>query len=158
MLHKIGYLRLPCLSSEIDAENLQMRQAKRRKGRGGMSWDTYHNLSTIEDWMSSLAKMHPEFVSVIQIGFSFEKRPLSVLKFSTGPRSDGREKASVWVSLLSDPKSIVDNSFSNIIRLMVEFIQGNNPLEISAKQINVHLLFQPSKRMDKPGCCDFYCK
>ncbi|NXB14350.1 CBPA1 Carboxypeptidase, partial [Rhagologus leucostigma] len=47
----------------------------------------------IYDWMDVLVEDHPNLVSKIQIGQSYEKRPLYVLKFSTG----GSNRPAVWL-------------------------------------------------------------
>ncbi|RMB89998.1 hypothetical protein DUI87_33610 [Hirundo rustica rustica] len=47
----------------------------------------------IYDWMDVLVEDHPKLVSKIQIGQSYENRPLYVLKFSTG----GSNRPAVWL-------------------------------------------------------------
>ncbi|NWV82880.1 CBPA1 Carboxypeptidase, partial [Dasyornis broadbenti] len=47
----------------------------------------------IYDWMDTLVEDHPGLVSKIQIGQSYENRPLYVLKFSTG----GRKRPAIWL-------------------------------------------------------------
>ncbi|NXE01616.1 CBPA1 Carboxypeptidase, partial [Chaetorhynchus papuensis] len=47
----------------------------------------------IYDFMDVLVEDHPNLVSKIQIGQSYEKRPLYVLKFSTG----GRNRPAIWL-------------------------------------------------------------
>ncbi|NXM10563.1 CBPA1 Carboxypeptidase, partial [Ploceus nigricollis] len=47
----------------------------------------------IYDWMDVLVEDHPNLVSKIQIGQSYENRPLFVLKFSTG----GSNRPAIWL-------------------------------------------------------------
>ncbi|NXR96178.1 CBPA1 Carboxypeptidase, partial [Hypocryptadius cinnamomeus] len=47
----------------------------------------------IYDWMDVLVEDHPSLVSKIQIGQSYEQRPLYVLKFSTG----GSNRPAIWL-------------------------------------------------------------
>ncbi|NXQ01704.1 CBPA1 Carboxypeptidase, partial [Vidua macroura] len=47
----------------------------------------------IYQWMDVLVEDHPSLVSKIQIGQSYEKRPLYVLKFSTG----GPNRPAIWL-------------------------------------------------------------
>ncbi|NXA95672.1 CBPA1 Carboxypeptidase, partial [Melanocharis versteri] len=47
----------------------------------------------IYDWMDILVEDHPDLVSKIQIGLSYENRPLYVLKFSTG----GSNRPAIWL-------------------------------------------------------------
>ncbi|XP_006031902.1 carboxypeptidase A1-like [Alligator sinensis] len=70
----------------LDEEKRAMRRA--RKLKRSCSWSEffsfYHTLDEIYSWMDYLVARHPNLVSKIQIGESYEKRPLYVLKFSTG--------------------------------------------------------------------------
>lgn len=52
--------------------------------RSGMSWDQYHTLDTIYDYMETLARNNPSFVSVGVIGKSVENRPIKYIKISSG--------------------------------------------------------------------------
>ncbi|NXC54940.1 CBPA1 Carboxypeptidase, partial [Aleadryas rufinucha] len=54
----------------------------------------------IYDWMDTLVEDHPNLVSKIQIGQSYEKRPLYVLKFSTG----GSNRPAIWVDTGIHPR------------------------------------------------------
>ncbi|KAM8982571.1 carboxypeptidase A1 [Sarcophilus harrisii] len=56
-------------------------------------YDTYHTLTEIYDFMDLLVAENPNLVSKIQIGKSFEGRPLNVLKFSTG----GNNRPAIWI-------------------------------------------------------------
>ncbi|NXO16316.1 CBPA1 Carboxypeptidase, partial [Oriolus oriolus] len=47
----------------------------------------------IYNWMDVLVEDHPNLISKIQIGQSYEKRPLYVLKFSTG----GSNRPAIWL-------------------------------------------------------------
>uniref|UniRef100_A0A8C8BM40 Peptidase M14 domain-containing protein n=1 Tax=Otus sunia TaxID=257818 RepID=A0A8C8BM40_9STRI len=72
------------ISYSIMIEDVQVRAA----AGSGMS-----SCSSIYNWMDTLVDDHPSLVSKIQIGQSYENRPLYVLKFSTG----GSKRPAIWL-------------------------------------------------------------
>ncbi|XP_032914446.1 carboxypeptidase A1-like [Catharus ustulatus] len=78
----------------LDEEKESMRRARRIKRSSRMfDFTSYHTLDEIYDWMDVLVEDHPKLVSKIQIGQSYENRPLYVLKFSSG----GWKRPAVWL-------------------------------------------------------------
>ncbi|XP_066505150.1 carboxypeptidase A4 isoform X2 [Hoplias malabaricus] len=71
----------------VEVNDLQERNAK------SFNFGAYHTLDTIYNWMDTLVADHPTLVSKVQIGFSYEKRPMYVLKFSTG----GNKRPAIWI-------------------------------------------------------------
>ncbi|XP_034619822.1 carboxypeptidase A1-like [Trachemys scripta elegans] len=57
------------------------------------NYASYHTLDEIYDFMDLLVIENPNLVSKIQIGNSYEGRPLNVLKFSTG----GTKRPAIWI-------------------------------------------------------------
>uniref|UniRef100_A0A8C8SFX0 Carboxypeptidase A1 n=1 Tax=Pelusios castaneus TaxID=367368 RepID=A0A8C8SFX0_9SAUR len=57
------------------------------------NYATYHTLDEIYNFMDLLVAANPNLVSKIQIGNSYEGRPLYVLKFSTG----GAKRPAIWI-------------------------------------------------------------
>ncbi|XP_065253600.1 carboxypeptidase A1-like [Emys orbicularis] len=57
------------------------------------NYASYHTLDEIYDFMDLLVEANPNLVSKIQIGNSYEGRPLNVLKFSTG----GTKRPAIWI-------------------------------------------------------------
>ncbi|XP_027695965.1 carboxypeptidase A2 [Vombatus ursinus] len=76
----------------LDKENEEMRFHQRRERSGTFNFGTYHTLEEIFQEMDNLAEQYPDLVSQLQIGYSFEKRPMNVLKFSTGGN-----KSAIWL-------------------------------------------------------------
>ncbi|NWV71103.1 CBPA1 Carboxypeptidase, partial [Malurus elegans] len=78
----------------LDEEKESMRKSRRVK-RSSRTFDfsSYHTLDEIYSWMDTLVEDHPTLVSKIQIGQSYENRPLYVLKFSTG----GSARPAIWL-------------------------------------------------------------
>ncbi|XP_002913486.2 carboxypeptidase A1 isoform X1 [Ailuropoda melanoleuca] len=57
------------------------------------NYATYHTLEEIYGFLDLLVAEHPQLVSKLQIGSSYEGRPIYVLKFSTG----GSNRPAIWI-------------------------------------------------------------
>ncbi|XP_051975121.1 carboxypeptidase A4 [Xyrauchen texanus] len=57
------------------------------------NFGAYHTLDEIYSFMDTLVASHPNLVSKVQIGNSYENRPMYALKFSTG----GVNRPAIWV-------------------------------------------------------------
>ncbi|XP_072821506.1 carboxypeptidase A1 isoform X2 [Vicugna pacos] len=82
------------VQSLLDEEQEQMfaSQSRARSTRT-FNYDTYHTLEEIYDFMDLLVAENPQLVSKLQIGNSYEGRPIYVLKFSTG----GSNRPAIWI-------------------------------------------------------------
>ncbi|KAM5255507.1 carboxypeptidase A2 [Ctenodactylus gundi] len=76
----------------LDQENEDMLYNQRRERSGSFNFGAYHTLEEISQQMDDLVAEHPGVVSRVNIGSSFENRPMNVLKFSTGGH-----KPAIWL-------------------------------------------------------------
>ncbi|XP_007524263.1 carboxypeptidase A2 [Erinaceus europaeus] len=76
----------------LDNENDEMLLNQRRERSGNFNFEAYHTLDEISQEMDNLVAKHPGLLSKLTIGRSFEKRPMNVLKFSTGGN-----KPAIWL-------------------------------------------------------------
>nr|XP_020668344.1 carboxypeptidase A1-like [Pogona vitticeps] len=81
------------VQSLVDEEKLSMSHNSRARSIATFNYASYHNLDEIYDFIDLLAAEKPELVSKIQIGESYEGRPIKVLKFSTG----GTNRPAIWI-------------------------------------------------------------
>ncbi|NXW51181.1 CBPA1 Carboxypeptidase, partial [Nyctiprogne leucopyga] len=78
----------------LDEEKKTMTKSRRtERSTNTFDFASYHTIDEIYDWMDTLVNDHPNLVSKIQIGQSFENRSLYVLKFSTG----GWNRSAIWL-------------------------------------------------------------
>ncbi|KAM3832742.1 carboxypeptidase A2-like [Vipera latastei] len=93
--HQIKYsVLIEDVQALLDEESREMRLNRKREfGQKNFNYGAYHNLDTIYGAMDSIVAEHPQIVSKIQIGKTYEKRPLFVLKFSTG----GNRRPAIWI-------------------------------------------------------------
>ncbi|XP_042324871.1 carboxypeptidase A1-like [Sceloporus undulatus] len=82
------------LQSLVDEEKLYMsRRHFMPRSVETFNYASYHNIDEIYDFMDLLVSENPGVVSKIQIGKSFEGRPINILKFSTG----GTNRPAIWI-------------------------------------------------------------
>nr|XP_010945833.1 unnamed protein product [Camelus bactrianus] len=82
------------VQSLLDEEQEQMLASQSRaRSTSTFNYDTYHTLEEIYDFMDLLVAENPQLVSKLQIGNSYEGRPIYVLKFSTG----GSNRPAIWI-------------------------------------------------------------
>ncbi|ELU10069.1 hypothetical protein CAPTEDRAFT_193373 [Capitella teleta] len=83
---------VPDLQKAID-EN--MKQNGVENNDGVFRLDRYHPLDEIQDWLLSIAYEYPEITEIIEVGKSFEGRPILVAKISG--RSSDEERPAVFL-------------------------------------------------------------
>lgn len=73
----------------IDAQRIPAN-IDRSTTLGSFSWNQYHNLNEIHDWLDELVTLYPGIVTVVNIGTSHEGRLLKavVIDFKAGNRGD----------------------------------------------------------------------
>ncbi|NXT00052.1 CBPA1 Carboxypeptidase, partial [Jacana jacana] len=93
--HSISYsVMIEDVQALLDEEKKNMTKSRRiQRSTSTFDFASYHTLEEIYDWMDMLVEDHPSLVSKIQIGQSYENRPLYVLKFSTG----GSNRSAIWL-------------------------------------------------------------
>nr|XP_004661263.1 carboxypeptidase A1 [Jaculus jaculus] len=95
--HDISYkVMIEDVQLLLEEEQAQMSAARARvraQSTSTFNYATYHTLEEIYDFMDLLVAENPQLVSKIQIGNTFEDRPIYVLKFSTG----GDNRPAIWI-------------------------------------------------------------
>ncbi|XP_029471723.1 carboxypeptidase A1-like [Rhinatrema bivittatum] len=93
--NRIPYsIMLKDLQLLLDQEQEEMKKARmNERSTNSFSYSTYHTLHEIYSWIDNLVAEHSDLVSKIQIGKTYENRPLYVLKFSTG----GTNRPAIWI-------------------------------------------------------------
>uniref|UniRef100_A0A3B4D9J5 Carboxypeptidase A1 n=1 Tax=Pygocentrus nattereri TaxID=42514 RepID=A0A3B4D9J5_PYGNA len=93
--NKIHYkIMIQDLQVLVDKEQQEMMRSRAHQPRSTDDFDyaNYHTLDEINSFIDMLVKENPQLVSKIVIGQSYERRPLNVLKFSTGSNRPG-----IWI-------------------------------------------------------------
>ncbi|XP_030335622.1 carboxypeptidase A1-like [Strigops habroptila] len=82
------------LQKLLDEEKKAMAKSRRtERSTSTFDFASYHTIDEIYSWMDTLVADHPDLVSKLQIGQSYENRSLYVLKFSTG----GSNRSAIWL-------------------------------------------------------------
>ncbi|XP_066561257.1 carboxypeptidase A1 [Amia ocellicauda] len=82
----------------LDEEAIQTKRSRimgQPRNTDSFNYAAYHKLDEIYSWMDMLVNENPTLASKIEIGRSYEKRPLYVLKFSTG----GSGRPAIWLDM-----------------------------------------------------------
>ncbi|XP_021020697.1 carboxypeptidase A4 [Mus caroli] len=83
------------LQALLDNEDEEMQHNEGIERSGDFNYGAYHSLEAIYHEMDSIATDFPDLVSRVKIGETFEKRPMYVLKFSTG---GGEKRPAIWLN------------------------------------------------------------
>ncbi|KFO29346.1 Carboxypeptidase A4 [Fukomys damarensis] len=79
---------------DIEDEEMQLNEGQERSDNN-FNYGAYHSLEAIYHEMDSIATDFPDLASRVKIGQTFEKRPMYVLKFSTG---GGKQRPAIWLN------------------------------------------------------------
>ncbi|CAG0886879.1 unnamed protein product [Darwinula stevensoni] len=89
-----------------------------------MSWDSYHRLSDIHDYLDELAVTYPDLVTVFSIGESFEGRDLKMIKISSGVATQ-----KIWIDAGIHAREWISPATATyIIRELVENYDANKDI------------------------------
>ncbi|XP_058153342.1 carboxypeptidase A1 [Dasypus novemcinctus] len=93
--HGISYtIMIEDVQRLLDEEQEQMFAFQARaRSTDSFNYATYHTLEEIYGFMDMLVAENPQLVSKIQIGKTYEDRPIYVLKFSNG----GNNRPAIWI-------------------------------------------------------------
>ncbi|KZR99499.1 putative Carboxypeptidase B, partial [Daphnia magna] len=84
------------LQTVIDNQNTNTnKNTSDTKAAYNLDWTSYHRLSNIYAFLTYLNTTYPRLVQLINIGSSYEKRPLYVIQISSSP-SPGTRPA-IWI-------------------------------------------------------------
>ncbi|KAI9553884.1 hypothetical protein GHT06_019154 [Daphnia sinensis] len=95
--HKISYVVvISNLQTAIDNQKTNVnRTTSNSKAAYNMDWISYHRLIDIYNFMTYLNTTYPKLVQLTQIGTSYEKRPLYVLRISNS--SSPGTRPAIWI-------------------------------------------------------------
>ncbi|XP_042551984.1 carboxypeptidase A4 isoform X2 [Dipodomys spectabilis] len=84
------------LQALLDNEDEEMRHNEGQERSGSnFNYGAYHSLDAIYHEMDSIATDFPDLTRRVKIGQTFEKRPMYVLKFSTG---GDKQRPAIWLN------------------------------------------------------------
>ncbi|XP_068943322.1 carboxypeptidase A4-like [Petaurus breviceps papuanus] len=94
--HGLEYsISIKDLQALLDEEFKEMKYNRgKERNNGDFNYGAYHSLEGLYREMANIAAEYPKLVSRLEIGRSFEKRPLYVLKFSTGKGN----RPAIWLN------------------------------------------------------------
>ncbi|XP_025947001.1 carboxypeptidase A2-like [Apteryx rowi] len=122
----------------LDEEKQDMaRSQQRERGSNTFNYGAYHSLAAIYEELDNIAQEHSSIVSKLKIGESYEKRPLYVLKFSTG----GTNRPAIWIDAGIHSREWVTQASAVWIANKIASDYGSDPSITSLlKKMDIFLL------------------
>uniref|UniRef100_A0A8B9TJN9 Carboxypeptidase A2 n=1 Tax=Anas platyrhynchos TaxID=8839 RepID=A0A8B9TJN9_ANAPL len=122
--HRIEYsILIEDLQAVLDREKQEMVASQQMERSSTFNYGIYHSLSSIYEELDNLASEYSNIVSKLQIGQSYEKRPLYVLKFSTG----GSNRPAIWLDAGIHSREWVTQASAMWIAKKLASDYGNDP-------------------------------
>ncbi|NXN37719.1 CBPA2 Carboxypeptidase, partial [Rhinoptilus africanus] len=123
--HGIEYsILIEDLQVVLDKEKEDMAYNQQmERSSNSFNYGTYHTLDSIYTELDHLASEYSNLVSKLQIGQSYEKRPLYVLKFSTG----GSNRPAIWLDAGIHSREWVTQASAIWIAKKIASDYGNDP-------------------------------
>ncbi|XP_068526269.1 carboxypeptidase A2-like [Anas acuta] len=123
--HRIEYsILIEDLQAVLDKEKQEMVASQQmERSSNTFNYGIYHSLSSIYEELDNLASEYSNIVSKLQIGQSYEKRPLYVLKFSTG----GSNRPAIWLDAGIHSREWVTQASAMWIAKKLASDYGNDP-------------------------------
>ncbi|NXX83072.1 CBPA2 Carboxypeptidase, partial [Urocolius indicus] len=124
--HGIEYsIMIKDLQVVVDQEKQDMdgSQQRDRSSSSSFNYGTYHTLDSIYAQLDHMASANSDTVSKLQIGESYEKRPLYVLKFSTG----GNNRPAIWIDAGIHSREWVTQASALWMAQKIAFDYGKDP-------------------------------
>ncbi|XP_074840305.1 carboxypeptidase A2 [Carettochelys insculpta] len=123
--HHIKYsILLEDLQVAVDKEKQEMiNNQPRERGTNNFNYGAYHPLESIYAALDDLAAEYPSLVSKQTIGESYEKRPMYILKFSTG----GINRPAIWLDAGIHAREWITQATALWIAEKIASEYGSNP-------------------------------
>ncbi|XP_043083446.1 carboxypeptidase A2 [Puntigrus tetrazona] len=98
----------------------------------------YHDLETIYNFMDTLVASHSNLISKVNIGSTYENRPMYVLKFSTG----GVKRPAVWIDAGIHAREWVSHATAVWLadRIATDFKENRAPVPNILSQMDIYLM------------------
>ncbi|XP_073687608.1 carboxypeptidase A2-like [Garra rufa] len=123
----------------LDREREEMvHNAEMERKTKSFNFAAYHDLETIYNFMDTLVANHSNLISKVNIGSTFENRPMYVLKFSTG----GEKKPAIWIDAGIHAREWVSHATGVWLadRIATDFKENRAPVPSILSQMDIYLM------------------
>ncbi|XP_067293374.1 carboxypeptidase A2 [Pseudorasbora parva] len=123
----------------LDRERAEMvSNAKMERKTKSFNFAAYHDLETIYSFMDTLVASHPNLISKVKIGSTYENRPMYALKFSTG----GEKRPAIWIDAGIHAREWVSHASAVWIadRIATDFKENRAPVPSILSQMDIFLM------------------
>nr|XP_055048231.1 carboxypeptidase A1-like [Misgurnus anguillicaudatus] len=123
----------------LDKEKAEMRKnAAMESSSKIFNFTVYHTLDEIYSWMDTLVATHSNVVSKVDIGKSYENRPMYVLKFSKG----GVGKPAIWIDAGIHAREWISHATAVWIanQIATDFASNRAPVPKILDKMDIYML------------------
>ncbi|ROL51622.1 Carboxypeptidase A2 [Anabarilius grahami] len=123
----------------LDRERgVMLHNAEMKSRAKGFNFAAYHNLEAIYSFMDTLVASHPDLISKVKIGSTYENRSMFALKFSTG----GEKKPAIWIDAGIHAREWVSHASAVWIadRIATDFKENRAPVPSLLSKMDIFLM------------------
>ncbi|XP_026058027.1 carboxypeptidase A2-like [Carassius auratus] len=115
-----------------------VRNAEVERQTKSFNFAAYHDLETIYKFMDTLVASHSNLISKVNIGSTFEDRPMYVLKFSTG----GEKRPAIWIDAGMHAREWISHATAVWLadRIATDFKKNRAPVPSILSKMDIYLL------------------
>ncbi|XP_042608501.1 carboxypeptidase A2-like [Cyprinus carpio] len=115
-----------------------VRNADVERQTKSFNFAAYHDLETIYNFMDTLVASHSNLITKVNIGSTYENRPMYVLKFSTG----GEKKPAIWIDAGIHAREWISHATAVWLadRIATDFKENRAPVPSILSQMDIYLM------------------
>uniref|UniRef100_A0A671LS10 Carboxypeptidase A2-like n=1 Tax=Sinocyclocheilus anshuiensis TaxID=1608454 RepID=A0A671LS10_9TELE len=115
-----------------------VRNAEVERQTRSFNFAAYHDLETIYDFMDTLVASHSKLISKVNIGSTYENRPMYVLKFSTG----GEKRPAIWIDAGIHAREWISHATAVWLadRIATDFKENRAPVPSILSKMDIYLM------------------
>ncbi|XP_053709371.1 carboxypeptidase O [Synchiropus splendidus] len=97
----------------------------------------YHTMPEISEWMAQIAKTHPDVVSIVEYGKTYELRTISLLKIGL---NTGLKKKAIWMDCGIHAREWISPAFCQyFVNQILQSYQTNTKIEEMLKNMDFYV-------------------
>uniref|UniRef100_A0A3B1JWK8 Carboxypeptidase A6 n=1 Tax=Astyanax mexicanus TaxID=7994 RepID=A0A3B1JWK8_ASTMX len=114
------------------------RPSRKRRSEFQYDYEVYHPLVEIQEWMFEMNRTHPHLVDLFSIGYSYEGRPLYVLKLGNRKRL---HKKAMWIDCGVHAREWIGPAFCQwFVKEAVNSYQHDSSMRRLMNQLNFYIM------------------
>ncbi|XP_016115206.1 carboxypeptidase A2 [Sinocyclocheilus grahami] len=115
-----------------------VRNAEVERQTRRFNFAAYHDLETIYNFMDTLVASHSKLITKVNIGSTYENRPMYVLKFSTG----GEKRPAIWIDAGIHAREWISHATAVWLadQIATDFKENRAPVPSILSKMDIYLM------------------